>query len=610
MIPKNEGQLVRRLNQAKQHHKKRDALIKLCREIYYQNRARSTEFLGSTADWRSSIPDEYYESSPKGTNAINVATAVLSGHYPQFKVTTSIAGNDPLKARAEKFLQGVIRLNSRRSGQVLHQYLAFRTILDGGVGVRTTWDPSIQPANVEIVMDRETGEENVVAHYNREECPIILEIIELDKLLPMGKGPRGAPYREIFHIDSRTGVDVIEEWQDNEGVNLAFIEKLGDQEKFEKQKEYVEWWSYEKDGIYYAVLFDKKYVVPPRIIEYPQIPYTLIKFQDTHRGDKDSWKESLPFLYPILWAVERTEFLSTRIVRTLDMLANLPPVHRGSTPIQASGLWGQMLELTDPQERIEFPTYPGTPPDLSKYLDALGTRMSEGTFSEAMYGQVSSRLSGYGLSQLIGADTLRMDLPRGSLELGLSSVADQVFGLLELFAMEVRITVVAQARNQTLTAALSGRETMELTVDAFVKPKQPADEVRLATLGAQLAAMPNPPVSLYYILEHFFGIAQPEEEISTKMAEDAQKDPIVRLLALQQVLADNQSPYVTLIQAQLQQAMGAAGAPPGGPETSEGMGLGMQQAVMGNAPNPQPGFSPVEETGPTQETMRLGGPMG
>jgi hypothetical protein len=165
----------------------------------------------------------------------------------------------------------------------------------------------------------------------------------------------------------------------------------------------------------------------------------------------------------------------------------------------------------------------------------------------------------------------------------------------------------------SFSAMLNGEETEQLMVSTFIKPKQTSDEVRMASLGAQLASLPNPPVSTMYILEHYFGINQPEEEIQRKLSEDAMKDPLIRLMALAEVLSEMGSPYAQVIQQQLEQAIQKAGGgqqEQQGPPSMDTLGLGMPQATMGNPPVIPPSGNPSEEVGPTLNTMMMGGPMG
>jgi len=326
----------------------------------------------------------------------------------------------------------------------------------------------------------------------------------------------------------------------------------------------------------------------------------------------------MPFLFPMLWVTQKVEYLNSRLMRMADLYGNLPPVHRGDTPLNLDGTWGEALEM-GPEDTLEFPKWPGNPPDLYQILEMSAQQQSEASFTPAMFGQVSSRMSGYALSQLVGSDTLRTDTPKKNLELALSAMGDLVFALMRQFSPTVFMGVNIQVKQENLSAILSGDETKLMTVECFIKPKHVADDTRLATLGAQLASLPKPPVSLSYILSNYFGIDQPEDEINRRLGEEALDNPIVRLIAMHDVLQEAGHFAAQIVQQQLTQAVqktaeqeqGGGGAPPGpgGQPPMPQMGMGMPQAVMGNPPIVPPGGNVVEEEGPTPANMRQGGPM-
>lgn len=601
--------LQTRLQQAQAAHKKRNALIRLCRQMYMMTRQRDGEFLGSNSNWRREIPDEFYESSSRPHNTANLATAVLSGHYPQFRVAVPGIPNKDLTSRAEKFIQAVLRINSRKQGDPLHQLIAFKTCLDGGVGIRVTWDPTLRPTSIETIPDTDQpGEDRALAYYPPNDLPVVIDVISLNKLYPVGRGPRGQPFREIFQVESMTAEDVFSMWEGVEGAKTDQITGLENKTSSVTYRDYVEWWGWKDGKVWQAIIYDKKFVVEPRETGYPTIPYVISKYLSLGDVDpEESWQQYIPFFYSIIWTVEREEFLRSRMVRNIDMILNMLPIHQGTTPVQLSGAWGELVNV-DERDKITFPQIPGNSPDVVRYLEEVMARESEGTFSQAMFGQVSSRLSGYGLSQLIGTDTLRTDLPRNGLELALGNVADLIFALLREFSYGTAIAAVAQVRNISLSSYLSGLDTLQLVVEAFIKPKQPSDEMRLATLGAQLASLPGTPVSAYYILEHFFGITQPEDEMAAKLSEDAMADPVIKLMAIQQALVDAGNPYAGLVQQQLMSLMQPQ-MPQGG---IQGVGMGMPQAWAGNPPPALAmGLNPLEEGQPNiaSQAAVSGGPL-
>jgi hypothetical protein len=443
--------------------------------------------------------------------------------------------------------------------------------------------------------------------HNHDTFPVCIEVIEISKLYPGSKGPYGKPFSEIFYVQRRTPGDVIDEWGAQSEADITKVMEGVDPDDLDVQEEdYIEWWGQDPEGVvWYAIAYRDHWLIAPTKTQYPSLPFVITAFKKIG-APKGDGMERLPFLYPIFHAQEKLEYVRSRAFRQLDLYANMNPYHSGEEPIAGvDATWGKIIEL-GLKEDIKFPPWPGQPPDVHREASMLAGEVAEGSFSEAMFGQVSSRASGYALSQVIGADTLRTDTPRGNLELAFSSVADKVFGLMQIFSLNTHLAVTSQIRHRRMATMLSGEETRALMVETFIKPKQTNDEVRLATLGAQIASLPVPPVSVRYILEHYFGVNQPEEEMDRKLDEQAIQNPIVRLMALTDVLKENQSPYVPFMEAELQKAVAASMAPPPG---IAGPGGGLPQAIAGNEPVIPPSGNPSEEA-PGPEAALFGGPRG
>lgn len=618
--PENKQEFLTRLNQAKNNYTRRDQLVLLCKEMYALKKSYKSGYLGADATkWRTKVPSQYWESDNRPQNVVDVITAVLAGNVPQW--TINIPGDtlSTLPTRAEKFLSGVWRLNSRRQQVNLFNYLVFRTALDGGAGIRIYWDTEAPPpSDIQTVELPDTeGLSLPLALYNYDNFPIVIEIVPIDRLYPVGRGRMGKPFDEIYHVEERTPSEVEAEWQDVEDADTKWISEYSKKEQDFQKFEYVEWWAEDLEGkIWYSCMFDKQFVIEPKEVDYPAIPYVLTTFKLAERDNPEL--ERVPFLFPIIWATQRKDYLRSRNFRLADMFGNMPPIYRGDNPVNLQGTWGDSINL-GPEDSIEFPRWPGNPPDIHKMVEDAAQAQAEGTFSPAMFGQVSSRMSGYALSQLVGSDTLRVDTPKSNIEMALGLVADIIFGLLRKFSAEVYRGINMESRGNSLAAMVAGNETKLLTVEAFIKPKHIADDIRLATLGAQLASLPKPPVSHSYILSKYFGIEQPEDEIQRKLGEDALNDPLVRLVAMFEVLQEANHFAAPIIQQQIekltQQQLAGPQQQPGQPQPQptaqpgpQELGGGLPQAVGGNAPQPGPTGDVIEEQGLTQEAMLRGGP--
>lgn len=607
--------LSARLQRAQREYTKRNNMVALCDEMYLMSRERKSSFLDSSiTGWRDKVAAEYWESSNKAQNILDILTAVLSGNPPQFHCTVPGNVSSTIPSRAELFLNGVFRINSRRQQIDLHREIVFRTVKDGSAAVRVYWQPDPTGTDIDLVgVEDEVGgvEPWVAQNHTIETFPINIEVVDTTKVFPMGRGRNGKPFSEVFYVQKRNIADVVDEWENRPGADVTEVTKgVKADDWATTEDEYTEWWGQESGGqVWYAIAFRNKFIIEPTKIDYPEIPFVITSYKKMATNERAM--QNLPALYPLFHAMEKLEYARSRSFRLLDMFANMNPYHAGETAIRDfDATWGKIIEL-GPKEDIRFPQWPGQPPDIYKEMQQLEGAIAEGSFSPAMFGQVSTRVSGYALSQVIGSDTLRTDIPRTNLELAYSSIADLIFGLMRQYSPATQLAVAVPVAQQKVSAMLAGEETKHLVVETFVKPKQTSDEVRLAGLGAQLASLPNPPVSMRYILEHYFGVNQPEEEMARKLDEEAQKDPVVRLMALVEVLVENDSPFAPIMQQQLQQAIQQTmmqQSAPQMPQGIDGIGLGIPQALGGNPPMPGPTGNPSEEAGFDREALMMGGP--
>jgi hypothetical protein len=601
-----------RYQQARNKYRMRNELILLCEEIYSLEKDHTSTYLGQQASkWRRKVPAEYWEANSWGHNTVDLMTAVLSGNPPQYTIVTPGDQISATASRAEKWLTGVWRLNSRRQQIDLYRHAIFKTILDGGCGVRIIWDPDERsPQTIDAVEHPDIEAETLpVRSYADEDFPIVIDVVDMNRLFPVGRGRTGQPFTELFHVETRTPGEILEEWDGVPKVNLEHVNAFTVDEQEETVRDLVEWWGRDAKGkVWHAAMYDETWLLEPRKTNYPTIPYILTSFKVFKRTDPT--KERLPFLYPTLWTNDKQEYITSRIFRLTDMYSGMLPIHSGNSTVNWKGTWGEIANLK-PDEKIDFPRWPGNPPDVYKLLEIAGERLEQSTFSGAMFGQMSSRMSGYALSQLVGADTIRTDTPRGNLEMALSAIAELIFSLLRTFSNDAAIAVRGQIRNKVIAAALRGQDTEGMIIDTFVRAKHVADDVRMATLGSQLASMPNSPVSTQYILEHYFGIQQPEDEIDRRRAEEAERDPVIKLMAILEVLQAGDSPYAAIVQTQLSQLVQQQMQGPGSttPPGAEQLGGGLPQAVTGNPPIPGAGGEVVEEAGPGSPIEQIqGGP--
>jgi hypothetical protein len=189
LLPDKAGDILERYEYARSFYRERDELVRLCREMYEMRRERTSTFLGDRASrWRGLVAPEYWCSSNRVQNAVDIATAILSGYPPQYRVTIPGIDAGELTARAEKFLLGVWRANSRRCNADLFRRACFRAVLDGAVALRVVWDVQAPEPRVETVPAPPSSGEDmwVIVTYPYGNIPLRIDVIPWDKVYPIG----------------------------------------------------------------------------------------------------------------------------------------------------------------------------------------------------------------------------------------------------------------------------------------------------------------------------------------------------------------------------------------------------------------------------------------
>jgi hypothetical protein len=580
--------------------------------MYEMKKERRSNYLGPGANkWRTKVAAEYWRPSSKPQNVVNLVTAILGGHKPQYKALTPGVPKSFVQSRAEKFIHGVIDLNSQRTGEDLYRKMIFRSALDGQVGVRVIWHPDAPEADITTTdhPDGVEGEQVTLGVYDHYQFPIDIDIIPIDQLYYEGRGPWGLPYRYLYHAQKLTTNEMLSIWGGVEEASAA-LKKMQEEQadkthKGNQKYDLIEYWEYnEKNEVVHAVVWKKRYIIEPHVVtSYKYIPYVIAKFQAYDAGESEL--PAIPFLYPILHDVSNSEYITSRMYRLVDMLSGIPPIKRGGHKnVNINGTWGKVQNLQEGED-IVFPKAPGFGPDIYQVLDDLKKSMSEGTFSEATFGTVSGGVSGYGLSQMLGADTTRTNTPKANMELALGQIVTLILSLLQTVSPHFYLSVLTEDKGTATSAMLLGEETFGMQVQVKMRLMSTQDELRRASIGAQISSMPDLPVSHRWILENYFDIHQPEEEMEMKRIETAQNSPVIQMMAMLQALAESDHPMKHIMIAELQkQLQGALGGGPqaAGPQPSTAlpqMGGGIPQAASGTDNLPMdPTMNP---TAPQQE---------
>lgn len=525
---------------------------------------------------------------PTYTNTVDLAVGIFQANEMIWRVTgwnpsvSEQRGSD----NVEKYLAGLIDVNSDRNEYDIRFEVNQHFVRDGGAVVYSVWSPDIAATEREF-LDEEEGS---VSRKSYEEPPICVKVIDPLKinLLP------GGPHRwlVVARCEERMVWDVEVEY----GIRLREYSHLTASEKMETKCEFSDYWdiSYEanleptdtytggkKMIVRNALLAAGQFVVPIRKMDgYDEIPYTVDFYKPTKREDSSGWHN---ILVPLESTVRELERNFNRVQRQIDVFSSLPMIARvGNRPLSIDPGMGNVLALNEGED-VMFPVWPGNAPDVTRQMEFLRSRIQQSGFSDVMFGSGSSSVSGYAISQLGDQNRIRLEQPVTHLQKFWSRWAKKVLKLTSKFGSQAAIRVYGRLKNQDFIADIRGDEVSGYSVQCEIRPEFPNEKVRNHAMASQVRGL----ISDHTIMQDYLGIQQPDEERKRMLIEAAQSNPVVLqyavMVELERIVREGDEDMKIAAQRALDNMKSAnqGGRPEEPPNPSQPMGL---QSSTGEPP--------------------------
>jgi hypothetical protein len=546
-----------------------------------------------------------------------MAHALLVSQKRSFHVVpvNKTAAEQKLTSEMERWLMGVFHVNNLRGKEDAVSMAIWNALVRKVGWVRVRWDQryaeeTAQPGWLphqptpdqgmvppQIAQAMAAPSPEPVARF--KELPIVLQSVDPKNVFVRHGGAKGIQY--LFYSAKRTIEDIVAEL--GEAVLPERYLLMDWKERLDKDVWFMEYWGWNDAlRLQSALLIGDSSDEEPGewlngyeldVVEgYDDIPYVAFYCYRTPstqpelrmRGMLDTTKD----------LVHMQEKLLSASLHAVKMFAIMPLVATEGTgsPIDVPTGIGTVVHLRQGQS-LSFPQWPGTPPDLTRLLTIAEDKIQESGFPSVTYGQGPGGTSGYAIGQYNEGARARLNLPRANAEMAMTQICHLMMELAATFSPNTALPVWGHLRNKTFYTELTGMQMRGHVVEVKIASDLPIDQIRNATLGAQLKAQGA--LSDRTIQERYFGVEDTEGEAEQMAIERAQRHPLTQLIAMGRALAVDADPMARLTVGEIQKVINQMMAP-------MAPGAEAQMNVPG-APQPGMGPPPPKPRMPSAEVM-------
>lgn len=488
------------------------------RDLYHREHYKG---LGKIRDGETRYVDPTY------TNTVDLAIGILHANDFRWHVYgwTPSVEDTQASSSIEKYLAGTIYTNSLREEEDIRLEITTSFVRDGVAVVYSVWDPEEASAQKikmkELSEESDEGEESVSVY---KETPVIMKVIDPLEiyLIPGGKNRWSA----VVHEEMMTVYDAEQKF----GEVFTKYSHLSMADKMDTTIRYADYWEIEevegKKVVRNAKVVDN--VVVKDLVDmagYLYLPYTVAFFTNDMKSDPKFWvktiidvlENSVPMLET---AVNRRQYLIDRFVG-LPMTATT----RNNRPIAVDKSLN-VITLQD-GEKVEFPTWPGSAPDVDAQMALFRSRIQQSGFSESMYG-TQNGVSGYADSQESDQNRIRLTQPVTNLQLFWTQWARKLLSMTEEFAKKSKVRVYGRVHGKDFDTLVPGADITSYVVECRIKPDFPQERTRNHAMASQVKGI----LSDETVMSEYLGIEQPDDERQRKLIEMAQNHQTAQQYAI------------------------------------------------------------------------------
>jgi len=557
---------------------------------------------------KKALPYEERYSDPTPTNVVDLATGILLANGVEFRAQ----GWEPTiqeeedSSRVEKFLQGSIYVNNEREELDLIYEAVLHLVRDGATVIYSVWDPQIAKS---ALVTNETEQPIYM------ELPLRLQVVDPLQIFLLPGGPKR--WGHIFRVWDMTVYDVEKTW----GKRIKSYDHSSLRDKMSEKVKVKDYWRIMQKTVEgreivvveNCLIAADEVLRPLREMEgYDDLPYTLGFFKPVERDNPRGWHG---VLQPLESTIEHLETAFNRRARQILVYSALPIVSK-SIPHRKVNLdpaLGNIVSL-GLEEDLVFPTWPGNAPDVEQHIGFLRARLQQAGFTDVMFGEGPSQVSGYALSQLGDQNRIRLAQPTAHLEMMWSSWARKALRLTSHFTQGIAgVRVYGNMKGQDFAEQLATNDLPNYMVKASVKPEFPNEKTRNHAMASQVRDL----LSERTLMENYLDIEQPDDERERRQEDLALKHPLYqqfevvqRLIRIAQSGDPVMAPAAAMVVQQMQAGMqagpqgggtgaGMAGRPDGGPQPQNRLGTASATGELtpqeGGAPPPGQSFGDILE---------------
>ena len=545
---------------------------------------------------------------PTHSNVVDMAHALLVGQRRRFHVVPSnhTIAEQSLTTEMESWLRGVFHVNHVRCKEDAVSMAIWNALVKKIGWVRCRWDPYLateveggqvppqfMPGQAEAMMSPEmmgaTAPMPAVPMARFKELPIVLESIAPENVFARFGGPRGTLYlyysakRSIEDIASEVGAKALPkkykdmDWREMAETKVYFMDYWGWDEK--GQLETATLIGTENDSATGEFISGRELQKAEGYVDIPYVPFYCFRTPEGRphfmcRGLLDSSKD----------LVHDQEKLLSTMMHAVKMFGVMPLITEANRPIEIPTSLGDHVSLR-PGEKVYFPQWPGTPPDMMRLLTITEDKVQESGFPAVAFGRGPSGSSGYAIGQQNEGARARLNLPRANAELALTHLAHLIVGLAETFSPDTAIPVWGVEKSKMFYKMLTGKQMQGHLIEVAIEEDLPADKMRNATIGGQLKA--TGVLSNQTIAEKYMGIEDWDEEQKKILIERIMSNPVFMMATMLRATAQDQDLAMQLVRAEVAKLAGQMTQAPSPGAQAQAPVPGAPTPGMGQAPTPQ-----------------------
>lgn len=410
------------------------------------------------------------------------------------------------------------------------------------------------------------------------ELPIVIQAVDPSYVYPRPGGRRGR-WKAVCFACKRPAGEIEDEWS----VKITDLEIAEDDLVL-----FVDYWEERRDGIYNAILAGDTLIRRPTKMQgYTTIPYVIFFGRPTPSSDEDEM--GLPLTFAVKDSIFEMEYILNRQARLINLYGNLPIIAEDGEgeAIEVDVGLGDVVHVR-PGQKLSLLTWPGSPPDVQRQLTYFQAHAQESSFPRIVYGEGPAGASGYALTTMSEGGRIRLVAPRKELERALTLVANKIVELAANFSPHVPVRVYGRHLEKPFAVSVTGAEMTGFRIEVGVRAQTPQDEMRRTAQAVQLQQTRL--LSDRTLRERYLQVEHPDDEELRLLVQVMRQHPALLDAAVRRALIQwgvEPPPPSPMVQAARSGVPIQPPGPPGRPPAGQ-PGNMPPRSVPGAGPSPVP----------------------